>query len=199
MQTMSLKLFWLQRVIRTVLLKQLGKSDVTRWTDRANLFESWDTRTKLLATLIPANSVVLEFGAGRVTLPHFLPQGCTYIPSDIVKRTQDTFVCDLNAPQLTSFPVHDVSVFSGVLEYVHNLPRLLTRLATQSRYVIASYASTDFAEQRDSLRRRKHGWVNDYSLDGFQALFGDQGFQCEQMILYDTQHLFRFSTVSADS
>lgn len=187
------KLFRLHRAARTMLFKHTGRSDIRRWSNEANLLDSWDTRTRILASFVPPGSTVLEFGAGRMTLPDYLPEGCLYTPSDIVDRGRNTLVCDLNAPQLPSFPLHDVAVFSGVLEYVHDLQRLIAHLAKYCSSIAASYAPTDFTNQNQPLNRRKHGWVNDCSVQELQNVFSKQGFQCVRTVVWESQQvLFEF-------
>lgn len=61
-------------------------SDLTRWENIENLHEEWDSRTIMIARLIPPNSRVLEFGAARLVLRDHLPINCSYQPSDIVDR-----------------------------------------------------------------------------------------------------------------
>ena len=95
-----------------------NKSDLTRWENIENLDEEWDARTIMMARLIPPNSSVLEFGAARLVLREYLPTNCSYQPSDIVDRGDNTIVCDLNDefPDLSHHYTH--VVFSGVLEYI---------------------------------------------------------------------------------
>ncbi len=148
------KLTRFSRAAKTILLKRDGRSDTGRWSDPSNLNESWDVRTAALAKFVPPGSSVLEFGAGRRVLPRYLPAGCQYTPSDLVDRGPGTLVCDLNAAQLPLFPEHDVAVFSGVLEYVLDMDRLLDHLAPTCRIIVASYAPTDVAEQQTAVARR---------------------------------------------
>ena len=108
-----------------------------------------------MATPIRPGSSVLEFGAGRMVLKQSLPEGCRDTPSDIVDRGPRTIVCDLNARTLPDFPHHDVAVFSGVLEYVHDVPRVVALLARTVDTVVASYADTDSVARR--ITRRAHG------------------------------------------
>lgn len=177
---------------KTALLITLRRSDTRRWSDKNNLHSDWDERTKLLASFIAPNSKVLEFGAGRIVLPRFLPPGCTYTPSDLVDRGAGTIVCDLNAPQLPSFPAQDVALLSGVLEYVHDIPRLVSHLATFCHTVSVSYAVRDFANQATAATRRPNGWVNDYSSQELQDVFSREGFLLQEMIVWREQHLFKF-------
>src|SRR5438105_2510155 len=108
----------------------------------SSLSPTWDTRTEMLAGLIKPGA--LEFGAGRMVLKNFLPANCVYTPSDLVDRKNGTWVCDLNSPELPAFPSHDVAVFSGVLEYLNDLPMLAAHLSVFVQEVVASYAVTDF-------------------------------------------------------
>jgi len=180
----------------TVLLKLRGRSDAARWSMPANLFASWDARTETLASLVPPGSSVLEFGAGRQVLVRYLPERCIYTPSDLVDRGNGTIVCDLNAGRLPPFPYHDVVVFGGVLEYVHDLPRLIRHLAGCCREIVASYAVTDLADQASVITRRQHGWVNDFNSRELEALFRDHGFRRTQLLVWKGQHLFRFVRVT---
>jgi hypothetical protein len=190
------KLFRLRRAAQTIFRRAQNQSDVARWRDDANLNASWDTRTAMLATMIAPGSAVLEFGAGRIVLPRYLPANCTYTPSDLVDRGQGTIVCDLNAATLPPFPGFQVAVFSGVLEYVNDLPRLLAHLARDFETIVASYAVADFLNQCTALSRRAHGWVNDFNSREIEELFLRAGFQCAEKSAWTTQHLFRFTRVA---
>ena len=104
--------------------------------------EEWDRRTRMIANLIPPGSVVLEFGAWTRLLERKLPEGCTYIPSDKYDRGPGTIVCDLNG-DLPDFPQVDIIVFGGVLEYIKDVPRLISHLANRCKAFVVSYAFTD--------------------------------------------------------
>lgn len=131
----------------------------------------WDSRTRLLATFIEPGTTVLEFGCGRQVLRHILHPSCTYIPSDIESRSEDTWVCDLNAPTLPIMPASDVAVFGGVLEYIHDLPRLFEHLRGYTDALVFSYAPVptyalpgqpEDESQMAYVRERRElkGWVN---------------------------------------
>jgi hypothetical protein len=49
-----------------------------------------------MARGIRPGSRVVDVGAGAQALRSALPPHCTYVPIDIVQRTPDTVVCDLN-------------------------------------------------------------------------------------------------------
>jgi hypothetical protein len=182
--------------VRTMVLRLRGASDVTRWQGGEALSPNWDERTQLLGRFVPANSSVIEFGAARLVLPSYLPPGCTYTASDIVKRSPETIVIDLNARELPPIPTHDVAVLGGVLEYVHDVRRLARQLAQSTHTVVASYAVRDRRRFGLSwLRRRSSGWVNDYTKDQLIGLFESCGFECAKTAEWSPfgQWLFQFA------
>lgn len=140
-----------------------------------------------MGALVSAGDSILEFGAGRMVLRDHIPPGCAYTPSDIVDRGAGTVVCDLNGP-LPDFAPHDVAVFSGVLEYVNNVPRLIEHLADVAKTIVVSYAVVD----SNPDGRRSHGWVNDYTSEQFVSLFSRAGFVCDHEEMWKTQKIFRF-------
>jgi len=94
----------------TEFRRRAGRSDFARGEGNLALLSSWDERTRLLAKLISPECRVLEFGAGRRELRHCLPFGCVYIPSDLVSRSSDRVVLDLNARPLPELEEVDVVV-----------------------------------------------------------------------------------------
>lgn len=150
-------------------------TDLERWSVSANLDPDWDERTLLITHLIPPGSSVIEFGAARLVLQKNLHPTCYYQPVDVVKRSDDTIVLDLNEA-LPEFPRrYDIAVFSGVLEYVHDLERLFNWLPSICGSVIFSYAVTDSLS--DPVTRRKHGWVNGLSQKEILNLAEEAGLQ----------------------
>lgn len=173
----------------TSIRKLTNRSDYRRWSDSHSLSSNWDSRTSLIATFIPEDSIVLEFGAGNMHLRQCLPVNCTYIPSDLIPRIPDTFVCDLNKKTLLTPPQHDVAIFSGVLEYVNDIPRLANLLANTSGLIITSYATTD----NNPKDRRRHGWVNDYSQDELIGIFSAAGYHLTATETWRTQGIYVFA------
>lgn len=180
----------LRNLLRTTLLKHRHPSDMARWQAKGSLSLEWEPRTRLLASLVPAGSSVLEFGAGRMTLAQFLPEGCRYTPSDIVERGPGTIVCDLNAPDLPDFPSHDVAVFSGVLEYVNDVPRLIAHLTPVIGVFILSYAILETHTNR--INRRASGWVNDYDSSSLEGIFRQNGYHPDHVEMWRSQKVYRF-------
>ena len=182
--------------LETSLRKFTNGTDYGRWGDGSNSSPNWDSRTRYMATLIKPGAVVLEFGAGRMLLRDSLPEGCKYVPSDLVDRGNGTIVCDLNAKWLPEFPRDcDTAVFSGVLEYVHDVQRIISHISFVQT-VVASYVVTDIKPNR--LARLASGWVNDYSSAGIKEIFLKAGFRCDHVETFESQEIFRFVRAYCD-
>jgi len=182
----------LSDALATVLRTLRGESHLRRWAHPSEMDTEWNTRTHIMAKLIPANSSVLEFGAGSMVLRTYLPPGTQYTPSDIVSRSADTLVIDLNSKSpLPSFPSHDIAVFGGVLEYIFDVERVVRHLSQHVRCVIASYAVTDNTPR--TFTRRALGWVNDMSDVTFRRHFEQNNFVCDHLVEWDQQMIYRFT------
>jgi hypothetical protein len=196
----------LPRIASVSIQKLLGRSDYRRWSHPASLEKWWDSRTRVIAGLIPPGARVLEFGAGRCQLQQYLPEGCSYVPSDLVPRQSGTIVCDLNhrpLPDLRHVGA-DVAVFAGVLEYMHDLPSMVQWLSRQAPMVIASY---DYLKSRpwtaarasELLQRRHFGYHNNCTLDEIEAVFLEAGFQCVDRETWQTQAVLVFVKPANDA
>ena len=144
----------------------------------SNLKSDWDERTVLIASLIPDYVDVLEFGAGRLVLKINLPKNCTYQPCDIVDRGNNCIVCDLNQdfPKITK--KYTYTVFSGVLEYIYNIEKIIKNVSRLTDYVVVSYATFDVISCY--ITRRRNGWVNYYKDKEFVCLFSKYGFELKK-------------------
>lgn len=145
-----------------------------RWANLQNHDAVWDERTVLVASMIDKGSSVLEFGAGRERLKDFLPANCTYQPSDIVERSENTIVCDLNNrfPELPQ--KYDVIVLSGVMEYIAEPYPLLENIRNYCRECVVSHASMDQLECMST--RVGQGWISHLSQSQFQDIIKKAGF-----------------------
>ena len=177
--------------LKTVVRKRRLDSDFERWSTEQALSAKWDSRTEKIAQLVAPGSSVLEFGAGRLVLKDHLPEGCRYTPSDIVDRGEGTIVCDLNAETLPEFDAgYDVCAFSGVLEYVNDVPRLIEHLSANIPTIVTSYATLELNPK--TTKRRKSGWVNDYSAAEFNAIFTNCGYLLDHGEEWHSQQIYRF-------
>jgi len=110
-----------KRINENELLRKKRKSDINRWQNNNNLFSNWNERTSILGDFIKPNSNIFEFGAGNMFLKSYLTNYKSYTPSDIIKRFDETIVCDLNNKLKLDIKNFDVVVLSGVLEYVYDI------------------------------------------------------------------------------
>lgn len=178
------------RMVKTSLYKYLKRSDTERWKVTENLYQQWQDRTKIIAQWIPENVSVMEFGCGNRVLEQYLPETCTYTPSDIVSRGENTVIIDLNQSSPLQLPKHDFYIFSGVLEYIHNLEQLMKTIAQSCNYVILSYATCCRRDLKTALKRRQEGWMNDYSYEELCEIFSDNGFHLVDYAEWEGQSIF---------
>jgi polysaccharide pyruvyl transferase WcaK-like protein len=177
----------------TLFRRLSSRSDLTRWANLDNLDPDWDERTQIIAELIRPGSRVLEFGAGRRHLATLLDSSATYLPSDLVRRSDDTFVADLNRRPLPALRTlkPDVVVFAGVLEYLARLPDVPKWLTGEVSTCIASYecatsARGSMRRPAEVARRWRTGWVNTYTESELVEMFGAAGFDCAQRRTWST-------------
>jgi hypothetical protein len=175
--------------LRAMRCRLFGKSDTSRWAD-ANTFKAeWAERTRLIATLVPKNASVIEFGAGRRLLEQQLDESCRYHPSDLFDRGQGTLVCDLNSRPLPEFHDlnFDVAVLAGVLEYISDSATFIPWLAGQVNVCIASYERArsqpgSLGRLKETLHRAGAGWVNTYTEVELIEAFQGSGFALENYL-----------------
>lgn len=172
------------------VLKLTGKSDYKRWSKLETLLDSWDERTKILASFITPNSAVLEFGAGRQVLKSFLPEGCSYYHSDIVMRDEKTLVIDLNE-ELPELPKVNYVVFSGVLEYVKDIEGVLKHCLKYSDTILFSYATLESFS--NLTNRRVSGWISDLSEKEILQISSRNSHTCEVLTVWKNQTLYKYS------
>jgi hypothetical protein len=189
---------------RTLFRGIVAATDLDRWRNQSELLPEWDERTKLLADLVPEGARVIEFGAGRRQMERMLQHARSYVPSDVIDRGPGTWIIDLNQrplPDLQQLNV-DTAVFGGVLEYVQNLPAVVSWLAGQVSSCIASYEcarSTRGTWRRfpETVQRARIGWVNTFNEVEFLKLFEDTGFRLRDKRVWHTKDgdepLFFFS------
>jgi hypothetical protein len=190
----------ISRIGKILLQRLFHRSDYQRWANPENLEAWWESRTQKISQLVPPNSRVIEFGAGRCLLKRYLDSSCTYFPSDLVDRGPGTIICDLNKrplPDVKAALNSDVAVFAGVLEYVRDLPAVIEWLSNQVSFCVVSYTCVEsepnsiqrFPEMFD---RSYYGYLNEYREKEFVALFERYGFLCIKKDRWTSQLLFLF-------
>ncbi len=180
-----------RRIAYIETLRAEGGSEAARWAQPESHRERWGLRGIELARLVKPGERVFEFGAGRSQVAAALPSGCDYVGSDATPLSPEVMVFDLNAPSLAPIEDFDVALFSGVLEYVHDLPRLLEYLSRYFCSVIASYAPRLTESESEIEARRYSGWFNDYSKAELEGLFAQAGFAIASSGEWKAQLLYR--------
>ena len=179
-------------VKRTQELKRAERSDVERWEDTEELLENWNERTRLLAGLVPPNAKVIEFGAGNMTLKKYLPENCEYQGSDLVQRSPEMKICDLNDGNKFSLGPYDTAVFSGVLEYVYDINKVFEQLNGEINRVVLSYACKDsFSENRE-----RFGWLSDYKKEELVKIFHKYHYEIINYRQWRKQSIFKLETIN---
>ena len=183
-----------------IITTSFKKTDRTRWADPRNIYASWESRNKELAALVPSNSRVIEFGAGKRILERYLDPSCSYVPSDIIDRGPGTIVFDLNQRPLPDLgpDAYDVAVFSGVLEYVREVPAVLDWLTKYVTVCVLTYAPAKARGHSprgllETIGRLRHGWMNNYREEELRSLFYERDFELVQGKDWEDQRLFVFS------
>jgi hypothetical protein len=174
-------------VINTIDLRSEKKSDVSRWKDNNQLFNDWNERSALLGDFLRPNLRILEFGAGNMFLKTYLKNYKSYTPSDIIKRFDETIVCDLNRPLLIDLSIFDVAVFSGVLEYVYDIDSVFNQLNRNNvKQIVMSYCCSDVVE----ISRAKNGWLSDYTKSELELIFIKYNYRIKSYIEWRKQSIY---------
>lgn len=174
---------------QTQMLIRDGASDISRWRVTENFHSNWRERAELVAALTGPGKVVLDIGCGQMDIEGVLPQGCVYIPCDLVSRDARTIVCDLNAGEIPDVDA-DIVVMLGVLEYIHDPEALLKRLASRWKRLILTYNSAELDVGRDRLL---HGWFNALTSAQLVGMADRAAWQLIGIVPVDSrQRLFEF-------
>jgi hypothetical protein len=174
--------------LATTTSKWRGQSD-GRWRDDQLLDAEWDTRTKLMIRDIAAGSRVIDVGAGRQVARAMLPSGSEYVPVDIVSRSPDTIVCDLNQDKLPDLRA-DWVIASGVIEYVHDAAAFINWMSVVAPRIVMSY---EVADGETKYYRRSQTWVNDFTSKHVLAILRQQGLIVDDIATWRRQKIYWLS------
>jgi hypothetical protein len=167
-------------------LRKSKSSDLQRWNDDSSLFQDWNERTAIMASFVISNKNIIEFGAGNMYLKEYLNGYKSYTPSDIVKRFDETLICDLNKKIKIDLTKYEVAIFSGVLEYVFDIDSLFKQLSNKIPQVILSYACSDVVK----MSREQNGWLSDYNKQELEAIFKKYNYEVINYVEWRNQSIF---------
>jgi hypothetical protein len=136
---------------------------------------------------------VLEFGAANRFLKKYLPENCTYLHSDLVKRNEETIVIDLNK-EIPDLPISNYIVFSGVLEYIFDVKLIIKHCSKYTDHLLFSYATFD--KFPNTNNRRYNGWVSDMNELEFNKLANEINFEIKNIGFWKEQTLYLLTKVN---
>ncbi len=147
-------------------------SDGIRWADPQQLEAGAVARAVAAAHYITTPTRVLDLGAGNMALARHLQPGSAYQPADIISRSENCLIADLNQAQ---FPEGEYGVVTllDVLEYVHDIAALLKRCRAAAPQLVLTYRTSDTGEIGP---RRNHGLLNDLTPGSLAAIVEHTGF-----------------------
>ena len=180
------------RIMRTEAMRGAKVSDVRRWQSTVSHYPAWQERGRVLVDFIRPGERVFEFGAGNSAVLSALPPTCMYAGSDLAPTKDGIIVFDLNAANLPPVRGYDVALFSGVLEYVHDMTRLAAFLSRYFRSVVCSYAPLVTPDPSEIAKRRYSGWFSDHTVEEFSTIFETARFSLVCSDKWNGQALFRW-------
>jgi hypothetical protein len=128
---------------------------------------------------------VADLGAGNQRLLHVLERKLTvpfdYHAYDLHPQSKDVRRVDVER----GLPSGDFEVVFclGLLEYLRDLDRFVSRLSTICNRAIVSYVITDPPDSLAPAERRERGWLNDLTQTGLEELFGRHMYTREACVI----------------
>ena len=169
-----------------------NQTHTNKWFKQSSYSENWKERSEKLVDMFLKNEYlenisykVAEYGCGPYAPVFSLfneKYGFNVNKYDIKKWDEDTKILNLNILSNT-IPTVNISIFSGVLEYLDNVPSTLSKVMTNSDYIIMSYAylpSTFFLDENKYMseiyrRAVTNGWRNHYTNKELVEIFSKVG------------------------
>lgn len=122
---------------------------------------------------------IADIGCGDVKLQQFLNEGgfdYAYAGYDLVPQRSDVVALDIRTASLPR--AADMVMMLGVVEYLDNLPQVLSRLSRDVPYLLVSHVVSDYSKYTpDGLLQL--GWTNHLSREAFVNLLSASGFVVE--------------------
>ncbi len=167
------------RTARVRFTKSIIKSKATdgwRWCRPPNLVQGAEMRSSTVLPYLLRTGSLIDVGAGTMALFRKLPISVKYTPLDIVRFSKNTVIADLNQNQ---FPrgYWDMATLLGVLEYIHDVDRLLARLRKSAGRLYITYHGVPSNLSCDHEDRRACGYVNDHSEKELVAKLSSTGWE----------------------
>lgn len=148
-----------------------------RWSDAAKTFgHANPQRARQVADKIIAFGIrsVLDIGCGNMKLRDYLaPHSIGYVPADVVQRSPDCLVVDLNAAPVPHCDAECV-ILVGVIEFLTDIERVLADIADQYERVLLTLSPLQTIYEQ-VWHGKPHtiacSHLSAYSLSRFKQLF----------------------------
>ena len=175
-----------------LLTRQAARaSDGARWADPARIGEGAEARAAIAAPYIKPGEMVLDLGCGTMALRKLVPADVKYIPADLVMRSADCYLTDLNQhfyyvdelfPAAPTYEGrYDWVTLLEVTEFLHDLPRVFERVRKSSRGLIVSYrVMAPDIDDAGKDRRRAAGYLNDITAERFEEYLTRAGWTIKE-------------------
>jgi hypothetical protein len=184
-----------QMRLDTIEASQTGTTQMGLWDRSLTGYKMWEDRARAAAAFVPPGSRVLDIGCGDMAVERFLPEGCVYLPLDVVARDERTMVIDLNRQRLPAIEA-DFVIGLGVLEYIYDLPALFRQLARQIPQGLFTYYPLNESIERDRLSLC---WVNALNTPELLVILRASGYRGVKTRRYKPSLNFYSVTRSAPS
>jgi hypothetical protein len=188
---------------------RLDTFGLTKESAKRNRNADWDMRSQAAAEWVRPGSTVLDLGCGPLMqVRDFLPPNCTYLPSDVVPRTEDpadTYICDLNAGMYPSVVGPDVVMALGVAEYINDPVFFLTSLArlyAPARVVLTYVVRSKLYQKHDQLFLTREYILRVMEKNGYKLIKVRAGFAywCKCYFVFTSvETLFLFVFIPSSS
>ena len=140
------------------------QSNLLRWTGNEAISSRWAKRAEIVGKMIPPQASVLDIGCGNQILTEFLFKSVKYTPADIIARTEDTIILDIDK-EIWPTGKWDYITACGVLEYIHDLNSFFKNSTPLAKNIILTYHISHNRQTLDGKKRRAQlGWLSNYSL-----------------------------------
>ena len=147
----------------------------------------------ILAMMDPMVVSVMDIGAGpEMYIGARLPEYVDYIPVDYIKRSDATFIYDLNNYEFPDFKV-ETMIASGILEYLEDLDWIINKFCENCWEAIVTYPLLDQFES-DPERIKHWGYVNQHQKEEIIEMFTSRGMELcgEKFDDYTWSHVLLF-------
>ncbi|MES0812694.1 hypothetical protein ABLO27_24590 [Roseibium sp. SCPC15] len=149
-------------------------------TDKLLKTNEWLPRAEMAVSYVKPGEQVLDLGCGYQLPKQFLDTSCNYVPCDVVARTEDTIIADLNKRE---FPTgnFDTTLILGVLEYIPDINFVFEKLAKQSRKVVFSYCVANIQTPEALSVRTTNRWLTHWNSKDLDTTFRRHRFKLAEV------------------